>query len=69
VGLYEPITERFGFVESCEDATMDELVFSHEPHLVWVQDLLGVEIDMGCDGRHLYKTDRFVSRKLNSPNE
>ena len=53
MGLYESITERFGFVESCEHATMDELVFSHESHLVWVQYLLGVEVDVGCDDRHL----------------
>jgi hypothetical protein len=53
VSLYESITERFGFVESCEDATMDELVFSHESHLVWMQDLLGVKIDMRGDGWHL----------------
>jgi hypothetical protein len=53
MGLYESITERFGLVESCEHATMDELVFSHEPDLVRMQDLLGVEIDMRGDSWHL----------------
>jgi len=32
---------------------MDELVFSHESHLVGVKDFFGVEIDMRGDGRHL----------------
>jgi hypothetical protein len=53
MGLYEPITERLSLVESCEHATMDELVFSHKSDLVWMQDLLGVVVDVGCDGWHL----------------
>jgi len=53
MGLYEPITERLSLVESCEHATMDELVFSHKSDLVWMQHLLGVVVDVGCDGRHL----------------
>jgi hypothetical protein len=50
--LYESITERFGFVESCEYAAVDELVFSHKSHLIGMQYLLWVEVDVGRDGRH-----------------
>jgi len=53
VCLYESITECLCFIKSREHPTMNQLVLSHESHLVGVQDLLLVEIDMRGDGRHL----------------
>lgn len=53
VCLYESITKRLCFIERCKDPTMNQLVLSHKSHLVGVQDLLGVKVDMRGNGRHL----------------